>query len=133
MFYLCFFKKKTADKCLIIDWSSDVCSSDLLITARHDPQRILRIRGLYLGQGVAISDPIERFGLRLVRHAQTTADIDERHATDRLGHRRQLRVHLTPVPGIEDAAADMRMQADDARRDRVGGGDRKSTRLNSSH
>src|SRR3546814_5645113 len=108
MFYLCFFKQKTAYEMRISDWSSDVCSSDLLITARLDPQRILRIRCLYLGQGVAISDPIERFGLRLVRHAQTTADIDERHATDRLGHRRQLRVHLTPVPGIEDAAAEDR-------------------------
>src|SRR3546814_7490432 len=31
-----FFKQKTAYELRISDWSSDVCSSDLLIYARHD-------------------------------------------------------------------------------------------------
>src|SRR3546814_9344568 len=31
MFYVCFFKQKTAYEMRISDWSSDVCSSDLMI------------------------------------------------------------------------------------------------------
>src|SRR3546814_10592246 len=31
----CFFKQKTANEVRISDWSSDVCSSDLLAAGRH--------------------------------------------------------------------------------------------------
>src|SRR3546814_10693303 len=39
MFFFCFFKQKTAYEMRISDWSSDVCSSDLVRTSRHHPHR----------------------------------------------------------------------------------------------
>src|SRR3546814_7897121 len=43
-FGLCFFKQKTAYEMRISDWSSDVCSSDLLdvFFATHDPTQLNR-------------------------------------------------------------------------------------------
>src|SRR3546814_2319296 len=35
MLFICFFKQKTAYEMRISDWSSDVCSSDLLHGRRH--------------------------------------------------------------------------------------------------
>src|SRR3546814_436744 len=68
MEFVCFFKQKTADEMRIRDWSSDVCSSDLLRTARS---RHLRL-GLYqylplLGpEGTAVAAGLAR-GLRSIR------------------------------------------------------------------
>src|SRR3546814_4961411 len=38
-FYIFFFKQKTADEMRISDWSSDVCSSDLLFRVVDDMRR----------------------------------------------------------------------------------------------
>src|SRR3546814_1832092 len=42
-----FFKQKTAYEMRISDWSSDVCSSDLLILQRESTVRFLRNGSLY--------------------------------------------------------------------------------------
>src|SRR3546814_6651930 len=39
-----FFKQKTAYEMRISDWSSDVCSSDLLLIAMHDVARVVDIQ-----------------------------------------------------------------------------------------
>src|SRR3546814_9659457 len=46
-----FFKQKTAYELRISDWSSDVCSSDLLlfVVGRHLPLRVLHVLGDLLG------------------------------------------------------------------------------------
>src|SRR3546814_2489252 len=45
--YFFFFKRKTAYEMRISDWSSDVCSSDLRLTAEnYKPQTIKAYRGL---------------------------------------------------------------------------------------
>src|SRR3546814_3367924 len=50
--YFCFFKQKTAYEMRISDWSSDVCSSDLLA------QRLFDIGGVHLiGFLVAFQQP----------------------------------------------------------------------------
>src|SRR3546814_6316702 len=41
IFYVFFFKQKTAYEMRISDWSSDVCSSDLVIEADHGKLKIL--------------------------------------------------------------------------------------------
>src|SRR3546814_4942454 len=43
MFFICFFKQKTAYEMRISDWSSDVCSSDL-----REDWRFLTGRGRYI-------------------------------------------------------------------------------------
>src|SRR3546814_9191718 len=94
---VCFFKQKTAYEVRISDWSSDVCSSDLLPPAR---QRAERDRDI-----TAERDPVRDMELA----AEIAGRIKE-HGDD---PHRLLRV-VQPVA------------------DRIGG-DRKSTRLNSSH
>src|SRR3546814_13508225 len=47
MVFFCFFKQKTAYDMLISDWSSDVCSSDLICAEqRHRQRHDARIFGL---------------------------------------------------------------------------------------
>src|SRR3546814_3057003 len=47
MFFVFFFKQKTAYEMRISDWSSDVCSSDLLPGASYADQGILFGDGFY--------------------------------------------------------------------------------------
>src|SRR3546814_1886660 len=49
-----FFKQKTAYEVRISDWSSDVCSSDLVLSAGH--QALLVIRFYSLGSNFRTSD-----------------------------------------------------------------------------
>src|SRR3546814_20633654 len=80
MFFIFFFKQKTAYEMRISDWSSDVCSSDLLGTIRvprmvgaYDAGRIINpkiarsqcIGGMVQGLGMALMEQAEwdpRFG-----------------------------------------------------------------------
>src|SRR3546814_4104986 len=102
VYYVFFFKQKTAYEMRISDWSSDVCSSDL---------------PLYL--------------TKLVANAQTEAPGG--NASDSP----VLRDYIDWLAMQSDAVAAAAVK-DIARRSRVGEefelpGDRKSTRLNSSH
>src|SRR3546814_9321161 len=69
LFFFFFFKRKTAYEMRISDWSSDVCSSDLLDLAAFD----LRARGRHGvdGQRNLFADHVGHGGGRaLVRHAE---------------------------------------------------------------
>src|SRR3546814_13374549 len=50
LYLFCFFKQKTAYEMRISDWSSDVCSSDLLVVGKK-PLRYCRLR-----QRIAVDD-----------------------------------------------------------------------------
>src|SRR3546814_10564139 len=104
----------------ISDWSSDVCSSDLLAAIECR----LRQRGIEederLCRHAAILDEAERQG----GDSAAPGDVGRRAAEmrDRIGEARA--VHVQPEPTLRAQRAD---------RSDLGWGDRKSTRLNSSH
>src|SRR3546814_6638861 len=106
-----FFKQKTAYEMRISDWSSDVCSSDLLLD-QADPL-LHRQRRAKLGVDVAAYRHVEDVKPREQQPRQEAA---QEQLADRL-----LRHH-----GKQDGEDRGRDQ--DAER-----ADRKSTRLNSSH
>src|SRR3546814_14542110 len=85
-----FFKQKTAYEMRISDWSSDVCSSDLLIEpfaeqrleGGHQPFEILRmrlLRGPRPNRIIAVEKAAQsrHFLLRLARHDGIDAAIDK--------------------------------------------------------
>src|SRR3546814_2637842 len=110
-----FFKQKTAYEMRISDWSSDVCSSDLLAVAHFD---IIGRKPLAFGGFV-----------RLVRHHALGEQPGER-----LGHvqHADMAKRARPEAGVEQVQ-DRMFDAADILRDRQPLLDRKSTRLNSSH
>src|SRR3546814_7267690 len=57
--FICCFKQKTAYEMRISDWSSDVCSSDLLAIPRLERARHVRLRTVAQDQGEA-GDRVER-------------------------------------------------------------------------
>src|SRR3546814_4103324 len=122
---LFFFKQKTAYEMRISAWSSDVCSSDLALAAIM----LVGILAVLLGMaGVAVRDsvgPLESasyvlvtavglwlFAAQLRRRPQAGHGHNHSHDHDGCGH------HHLPDPVLLDRQAR---------------GDRKSTRLNSSH
>src|SRR3546814_19328298 len=72
MLYFFFFKQKTAYEMRISDWSSDVCSSDLieleilckldLQFAKHRPSAPLLPRLLFKGKGRPLNNHREKIG-----------------------------------------------------------------------
>src|SRR3546814_1389680 len=56
-----FFKQKTAYEMRISDWSSDVCSSDLMDIVRADRARVDLDRKIALGRGAEMKLPAQRF------------------------------------------------------------------------
>src|SRR3546814_2621787 len=58
LFFFFFFKQKTAYEMRISDWSSDVCSSDLLIDAGIPPERLHVVRNAWQPDGDR--DPLDR-------------------------------------------------------------------------
>src|SRR3546814_1545737 len=86
-----FFKQKTAYEMRISDWSSDVCSSDLRVVLRREPDNphdrraieVLDARGAKLGYVARIDnsavarmmDAGERFEARIARLNRATLDI----------------------------------------------------------
>src|SRR3546814_9326192 len=65
--YVYFFKQKTADEMRISDWSSDVCSSDLVSRVGDAFERELIERGM-AGADTALAAQ-DAFGLR-IEHAR---------------------------------------------------------------
>src|SRR3546814_7503193 len=99
-----FFKQKTAYEMRISDWSSDVCSSDLLVEAVGGAHL-----GLLLGAGVDRHDRGERVARR---------DVDQQE-TDNADAERDRQDVEQSLEGVTQHRG-IRL-------------DRKSTRLNSSH
>src|SRR3546814_7195718 len=108
-----FFKQKTAYEMRISDWSSDVCSSDLMQRADAVDQRLIQRE---LTPDVRMSATIQR---RLVADQRARAEPSPcQHA----GHGQHAEHHKVDLPA--EPRRKQRQQADE---------DRKSTRLNSSH
>src|SRR3546814_9715722 len=150
-----FFKQKTAYEMRISDWSSDVCSSDLRILAlgrnvavdELDDRHRRRIRradaGLddagiaALAIGVTRAEHVEQLGeLRVVEQAGVRKAAVGEAAL--LGERDQLFDIGAKLLGFRDRGRDLFVLDERCRHvaeqgDTMGRGDRKSTRLNSSH
>src|SRR3546814_5353386 len=114
-----FFKQKTAYEMRISDWSSDVCSSDLrgdrLAAILADDHHVLDMRRA----------PAEL----MIGHVEGEDHI----LLEGEGvFARHLRPHRNRVIGMFEADR-MRRGDDEARKASIVHGDRKSTRLNSSH
>src|SRR3546814_10301255 len=65
-FSCCFFKQKTAYELRISDWSSDVCSSDLVSQFRRQRYRRQRFARVHLAQRLARRE----LGTRSVRRSE---------------------------------------------------------------
>src|SRR3546814_9435671 len=138
MFVFFFFKQKTAYEMRISDWSSDVCSSDLV---DRRGQRAARLTAAARLHGVPEEGVVPHLGSLIEERAGTRLDDLLEGLVGMLGARDQL-VGLAHV-GLMVLAV---MEAQGLSRAvrfqcvlRVGQGgelkgqDRKSTRLNSSH
>src|SRR3546814_2349915 len=113
-----FFKQKTAYEMRISDWSSDVCSSDLL-------DRLLEHRDVHRRDvPLALQTELIDFGLLGSGEARTRDEV--RNAQTARNDRGQIRCERTAVARQVDRA---RLEA---RRIGCIDLDRKSTRLNSS-
>src|SRR3546814_1354146 len=124
LFFFFFFKQKTAYEMRISDWSSDVCSSDL-IAADADAGRLAEaiLRGLidgFIGQRAGPRHDPDL--ARLVNVSRHDADL----AFARRDHARTVR---TDQHGVRILRAQRGLDLDHV----VDREDRKSTRLNSSH
>src|SRR3546814_3208767 len=131
-----FFKQKTAYEMRISDWSSDVCSSDLVgredaqVPAAHrTAQGTLRGRQAEVpdGDDGAVQEGEDQSGRRLPAAAGADAGLPCPVLDPARGGRAAPRTmdRLDPEP---DCAGSVLHPAGDQHR-----GDRKSTRLNSSH
>src|SRR3546814_994434 len=104
---ICFFKQKTAYEMRISDWSSDVCSSDLLAHAAREMMRIGLLEAAQADPRQPLHGPLSRLLAIDAGIFEAGKDILERAAP---GHQC---IGLKHVAGLTI--------------------DRKSTRLNSSH
>src|SRR3546814_8276148 len=121
--FFVFFKQKTAYEMRISDWSSDVCSSDLLLVGRSSAERIKYALGEACTRGGA-ADTIAVKGRSLMSGLPAAiriapiefADVIERHAQH-----------------IVDLILELLAETPPELSKDIHGQDRKSTRLNSSH
>src|SRR3546814_2583087 len=138
-----FFKQKTAYEMRISDWSSDVCSSDLLLKSFAS-----RLKDIFAGDGVVARLGGDEFAILIenVESRQQLADLANRVLTIRetlfaAGRSLECGVSIGVAAFPEDGrvATELLRHADLAlyRAKSLGRGrmqiDRKSTRLNSSH
>src|SRR3546814_4061051 len=112
-----FFKQNTAYERLISDWSSDVCSSDLLPIAEQQILELSRCALLLFPRHFDFAED------RRVLHAGAQIHADETH---RSGNEKR----DAPAPVIHRGLP--KTQGESQHQQRAEG-DRKSTRLNSSH
>src|SRR3546814_3145193 len=127
-----FFKKKTAYEMRISDWSSDVCSSDLLRQSLHDALFLKRVKqeveghrtdaeaGATSGEGSCRENTIEEG----IAGGDDEVRVGDLGVETELLHQPPL--HLGEAHGQHDLLAA-------GHRHQVRHLDRKSTRLNSSH
>src|SRR3546814_13454108 len=98
MYYVCFFfKQKTAYEMRISDWSSDVCSSDLLI--RLDSDRAVanaRRHGQFMQSAENHRNPTAQIGLLI----QAMMRGHERTAVDTPTRKTRLTYRSQPPSGI---------------------------------
>src|SRR3546814_5878643 len=85
-----FFKQKTAYEMRISDWSSDVCSSDLLLRQRLI-FRVLMLVAIaddhHIGGAVVVEDIVENLDIAVRHHQHAGA---RRHARDDIALRREI-------------------------------------------
>src|SRR3546814_6280694 len=109
----------------ISDWSSDVCSSDLRVDRDKPlPERLLFV--VVLG---ALAEPVPRI-LPQIECCPAPRRRPQLHRPAAMGEGQQDRVLAKIIHEADLLAAESLEQLDDFA---PGGGDRKSTRLNSSH
>src|SRR3546814_9399464 len=101
------FRQKSGYELRMSDWSSDVCSSDLLMIAQLDRIDRCRIAGI-AGKGIGEA-PFQRFEHRIAR----------------IGRHRRAAAQVHDLAQVVEAMGMVGML--------VRPEDRKSTRLNSSH
>src|SRR3546814_4980536 len=90
--FVCFFKQKTAYEMRISDWSSDVCSSDLLVEERVVDEHHARHLRQPLGR---------RHGARMVDRRQVAQPrLAEQGHVDREGERAQAAVGADVARGL---------------------------------
>src|SRR3546814_9416016 len=120
LFLICFlFKRKTAYEMRISDWSSDVCSSDLIARGRYADVQLRSDDIVQLGAPTRALEILVNADVGLgpdVRQARRSGQPRPDGPRDRQNRT----VHLQPV------LLDTRGEGEDK-------ADRKSTRLNSSH
>src|SRR3546814_3841644 len=109
--YFFFFKQKTAYEMRISDWSSDVCSSDLVALARLQTQWDERLAEIG-AEGDEDFDPNSDDVLIAIHHDMAKLGTVERHYSDEAKQNARLLIVVKRDGTVED---------------------RKSTRLNSSH
>src|SRR5213082_3694442 len=68
-FIFFFFKQKTAYEIVSGDWSSDVCSSDLM-------REKIRAFAAHHGVGNLYHETLTTFWMRLLEHVASTSDVD---------------------------------------------------------
>src|SRR3546814_2773619 len=93
-----FFKQKSADKMRISDWSSDVCSSDLIIgpfRLASDEARVVDEEvhvGKHLGDDADVAGKTVLIGFAAERQALVNADVLHPQGTGLLDHAQALLV-----------------------------------------
>src|SRR3546814_12457189 len=71
-----FFKQKTAYEMRISDWSSDVCSSDLLVVSKHGAKGFADARPAPSAEWMGVFDPNVRYGEPRKRSWNDEEEID---------------------------------------------------------
>src|SRR3546814_5789930 len=132
-----FFKQKTAYEMRISDWSSDVCSSDLLaiLAIRKEVHKLAirsRVYGILKNRKIVIALKRLTRIIRLVFGSSTFGFIFPRKSTRRFARRSRLCRGLS-VFMYNAQNYNLRLNGIRTRRFVLRAADRKSTRLNSSH
>src|SRR3546814_9028899 len=117
------FKQKTAYEMRISDWSSDVCSSDLIYTDAQSR----RPQG-NLSQNEAVGKPVGRVEGAVIIEAARLAPLAKQSATEF-----RAAVDIRPIGQIDTANMGRPVVAVAKLLASARAVDRKSTRLNSSH
>src|SRR3546814_9304504 len=119
--YFFFFKQKTAYEMRISDWSSDVCSSDLMYAMPDSPAIIAKIRAA--AQGFA------SIGGKVEQTDEVWEDFFPGFIATASGIGHNYSRHELPKPPMAELKRALDLRGRNWERFR----DRKSTRLNSSH
>src|SRR3546814_4478609 len=114
----------------ISDWSSDVCSSDLIADDLALAHAFAHMRGDFAHVGIAGGKSPGMLDLDVIAMAAMTTRIDDLAVSHRVNGRAIARTEINAC--MHAAITQYGMPAQSIRRG-LPSGDRKSTRLNSSH